>query len=137
MKFRHKSKWQEAGPIRIATSDEDKPEHERLKKGIIKLLNKFGGYEPDLDDIFVEEIASSTIYYKKIEQFLDTASATEYTYASIADSKLKWQKTIQTAMRELALTRRDRLDQKDQTNFTRQLQEAIDKAKKAKKHWAI
>jgi hypothetical protein len=128
-----KSKYHEGGGIRIATSDEDKPEHERLRKGIIQLLKRFGGYEPALDDILIEQIASSTIYYKKIERFLDTASATEYTYASIADSKVKWQKTIQTAMRELALSRRDRLSQQDQTNLTRLLKEAIAKAK-LKKH---
>ncbi|MGA3110379.1 MAG: hypothetical protein ABSD99_13185, partial [Candidatus Bathyarchaeia archaeon] len=79
-----KSKYHESGPIRIATSDEDQPELERLKNGIIKLLKKFGGYEPALDDILIEQIASSTIYWKKVERFLDTASATEYTYASIA-----------------------------------------------------
>lgn len=132
-----KSKYHESGPIRIATSDEDQPELERLKNGIIKLLKKFGGYEPALDDILIEQIASSTIYWKKVERFLDTASATEYTYASIADSKVKWQKMIDTAMRELALSRRDRLNQQSQTDFTRQLQEAIAKAKKAKKHWPI
>ena len=117
------------GTIRTATADDDKPEYERLKKGIIKLLRKFGLYEPDLDDILIEQIASTTIYWKKIEQFLDTASATEYTYASIADSKVKMQKMIETAIQQLALSRRDRLNQKDQTNFTRQLQEAIAKAK--------
>jgi hypothetical protein len=124
-----KSKWHEAGPIRIATSDEDKPEYERLKNGIIKLLKKFGVYEPALDDILVEQIASSTIYYKKAEKFLDITSATELSYARIADSKVKLQKMIETAMRELALSRRDRLNQQSQTDFTRQLQEAIAKAK--------
>ena len=117
------------GGIRIATSDADKPEYERLKNGIIKLLEKFGGYEPALDDILVEQIASSTIYWKKMEQFLDAASATEYTYVRIADSKVKWQKTIETAMRELALSRRDRLNQQGQTDLTRLLAESIAKAK--------
>ncbi|MGP8069415.1 MAG: hypothetical protein ACLP5V_05950 [Candidatus Bathyarchaeia archaeon] len=137
MKLRHKSKWRETGPIRIATRSEDQPELERLQKGIIKLLKKFGVYEPVLDDILVEQIASSTIYYKRAEKFLDATSATEYTYASIADSKVKLQKMIETAMQELALSRRDRLTQQGQTDFTRQLQEAIAKAKKAKKRWPI
>ena len=117
------------GEIRIATSDEDKPELERLRKGIIKLLKKFGGYEPALDDILIDEIASSTIYYKKAEQYLDTASATEHTYASIADSKVKLQKTIQTALRELAVSRRDRLDQQSQANLTQLINENIAKMK--------
>jgi hypothetical protein len=137
LKLRHKSKWHEAGPIRIATTSEDQPELDRIKKGIIKLLKKFGGYEPALDDILVEQIASSTIYYKRAERFLDATSATEFTYARIADSKMKLQKMIETAMQELALSRRDRLTQQGQTDFTRQLQEAIAKAKKAKKRWPI
>jgi hypothetical protein len=119
--------------VRIATSDEDRPELERLRKGIIKALKKFGVYEPALDDILVEQIASSTIYWKRMERFLDSASATEWTYARITDSKLKTQKMIEDAMRELALSRRERLSQKGQTDLARQLTEAIAKAKVKKR----
>ena len=105
------------GHVRIATSDEDRPELERLRKGIIKALKKFGVYEPALDDILVEHIASSTIYWKKMERFLDSASADEYTFVRITDSKLKMQKMIEDAMRELAVSRRERLNRKDSADL--------------------
>jgi len=124
---------QEEQKLQIATSNRDRPEYERLRKGIIKLLEKFGVYEPALDDILVGEIASSTIYYNNAEKFLDAANANELTYSRIIDCKLKCQKMIETAIRELALSRRERLSQQSQTDFTRQLQEAIAKAK-MKKH---
>jgi hypothetical protein len=116
--------------VRIATSDHDQPEFERLRKGIIEVLNKFGGYVPAVDDILVDQIASCTIYWKNAEVFLDAETATEHTYARIADTKIKFQKMIEAAMRELALSRRDRLTQKAQTEFTSQLREAILKAQK-------
>lgn len=116
--------------VRIATSDSDQPEFERLRKGIIEVLNKFGGYLPAIDDILVEQIASCTIYWKNAEVFLDAQTATEHTYARIADTKMKFQKMIEAAMRELALSRRDRLSQQGQTEFTSQLRGAILKAQK-------
>lgn len=116
--------------VRIATSDHDQPEFERLRKGIIQVLNKFGGYVPAVDDILVDQIASCTIYWKNAEVFLDAETATEHTYTRIADTKMKFQKMIETAMRALALSRRDRLSQQGQTEFTSQLKEAILKAQK-------
>jgi hypothetical protein len=117
--------------VKCATSDEDRPEYERLRKGLISLLIKFGGYEPFLDDILVDQIASSTIYWKKLEAFMDAKTATEHTFVRMADSKMKFQKMIETAVRELALSRRDRIGQQGEVDLTRKLREAIDKARKA------
>lgn len=111
--------------IRIATSDEDRPELEKLKKGIITALQKFGGYEPEIDDILVDQIASSTIYWKKLETFLDAHNANEYTFARVADSKLKFLKMIETNLRELALNRRDRIGQQGEADLMKKLRAQI------------
>ena len=124
--------WPEDMLIRTATTDEDRPEVERLTKGLIKILKKFGSYEPEVDDIQVSQIATCTIYSKKSEKFLDAPTATEHTYSRVVDTKTKLQKMIDTAIRELSLSRRDRLNQQGQTDLTRQLQEAIAKAKAKK-----
>jgi hypothetical protein len=42
--------------IKIATASEDQPQYERIRKGLIKVLRKFGGYEPAVDDIHIEHI---------------------------------------------------------------------------------
>ena len=136
LKLQFKPKTRPPQPTRILSAGklEDLPEIERTAKGIIKILKKFGGYEPAADDIWVYRIANCTFYLKKSEYFLDAPTANEYTYARVTDIQTKQQNMIKIAMQELALGRRDRLNQQAQTDFTRQLQEAIAKAKKAKKH---
>jgi len=116
--------------VKSCTADEDQPEYERLRKGLVNLLNKFGGYEPSLDDILVAQIASCTIYWRKLESFMDAKTATEHTFVRMTDSKLKMQKMIETAVRELALSRRERIGQQGEVDLTRKLREAIEKAKK-------
>jgi len=117
-------------PVVIAGTLEDQPEHERIRKGLIKVLKKFGGYEPAVDDLHIEQIATSAIYSKKTVHFLDSANATEITYSRIIDSKLKLQKMIETALHQLALNRRDRLGQNRELDLMRQLREAIQNAVK-------
>jgi hypothetical protein len=116
--------------VKVATSSEDEPQYERIRKGLIKVLKKFGGYEPAVDDIHIEQIASSTIYSKKTEQFLDAANADEHTYSTIIDSKLKLQKMIESALHQLALNRRDRVGQNKELDLMKQLREAIQNAVK-------
>lgn len=116
--------------IKIATASEDQPQYEKIRKGLIKVLRKFGGYEPAVDDIHIEQIASSAIYSKKTEHFLDAANANEITYSRIIDSKLKLQKMIESAMHQLALNRRDRVGQNRELDLMKQLREAIQNAVK-------
>jgi hypothetical protein len=105
------------------------PEEKRLRNGIIALLQKFGGYEPAVDDILVNEIASCTIYWKKLEALLDAPTATPQTYSHIADAKIKFQKMAESALEKLALTRRDRIGQQGASDLESQLREARLKAK--------
>ena len=111
--------------IRIATTDEDRPEVERLRRGLIKILKKFGSYEPEVDDIQVSQIATCTIYSKKTEKFLDAPTATEHTYSRVVDTKTKLQKMIDTAMRELALSRRDRLGEHGEQDLMKTIRKKI------------
>ncbi|HYB67837.1 MAG TPA: hypothetical protein VEC43_05870 [Candidatus Acidoferrales bacterium] len=127
--MRHETEHPEGG-VRIATSDDDRPEFERIRNGIIKALQKFAGYEPEIDDILVDQIASSTIYWKKLEKFLDAETASEYTFARVADSKSKFLAMIDTNLRELALNRRARIGQQGEAELMRKLREEIMKRTK-------
>ena len=114
--------------VYLAARVEDIPEIERTAQGIIKVLKKFGGYEPDVDDIWVYRIALCTFYLKKSECFLDAPTATEYTYARVTDVQTKQQNMIKIAMEQLAITRRDRLGEKREADLITKLQEAITRA---------
>ena len=117
--------------VRVAATLTDLPEIHRLRKGVVKVLEKFGGYEPEVDDIWVNQIASFTVYLKKCEAFLDAETATEHTYLRVADTQLKFQRIIENAMHELALSRRDRIGTQAEADFTGKLKEAIEKMKKS------
>jgi hypothetical protein len=114
----------------IAGTVKDIPEINRIKKGLIKALREFGGYVPEVDDLFVDQIASNTIYWQKIECFLDADTATDKTYARVADARMKFQAMIDSAMEQLAVTRRDRLSQQEQGDLMTRMRELIQKAKK-------
>ena len=123
--MRRERKSNPPGGVGIATSDEDRPEVEKLRRGMIKALQKCGGYVPEVDDILIDQIARSTIYWRKLETFLDAQTATEYTYARVADSKLKFLKMIETNLRELALNRRDRIGEQGEADLKNKLRAEI------------
>lgn len=116
--------------LRVAATLKDMPEINRLTKGIVKVLMKFGGYEPEVDDIWVSQIATYTVYLKKSELFLDADSATVHTYTHVADTQLKFQKIIENAMNQLALSRRDRIGQQAEADLMGKLRETLEKMKK-------
>jgi hypothetical protein len=118
-------------PIYIAARVEDIPEIERIAKGVIKVLKKFGGYEPEVDDIWVYRIANCTFYLKKSEYFLDAPTATEHTYSRVTDIQTKQQNMIEHAMEQLALSRRDRIEKQGEADLVRRLREEIEKARNA------
>lgn len=110
--------------------EKDVGEYERTRSEIIKVLEKVGGYEPSIDDIYVAQIATTVIYLKKIEFFVDSDLATEDTYSSVTDSKLKMGKIIDNAIRQLALGRRDRIGKQTQTSLMNELNEELERALK-------
>jgi len=124
-------KPEEMPRVRVAATPKDMPEIQRIANGLIKVLKKFGGYEAEVDDIWVNEIATWCIYLKKSETFLDAETATEHTYTRIADTQLKFQKIIENAMHELALSRQDRIGQQAEADLMGKLRETVQKMRKA------
>jgi hypothetical protein len=107
----------------VAMKREDEPEYDRIRSELIKVLRKLGGYEPGVDDIYVDEIARASVYLKKTEIFLD--AGTEDTYSKMADTRLKVRKTIDDAMNQLAITRRQRLANKTEGDVREELKQAL------------
>jgi hypothetical protein len=106
-------------------TEEDMSEYDRIRRELIKVLERLGGYEAAADDIFVDQIARNAIYSRKVEFFLDTPTANEHTYAAVTDTKLKLSKIVEKAMQQLALSRRDRLSNQSQANIMTELREAL------------
>ena len=115
--------------VEVAIKHEDEPKVKRLTQGIVKILKKYGGYEPEVDDIWIREIAVATIYMEETEKFLDAETATEHTFTRVTDMQVKWQKVIDNAMTHLAISRRDRIGGQKSSEFETALKEAIIKAK--------
>lgn len=105
----------------------DMPEYERVTQQLTEVLKKLGGYEPTVDGIYVDQIARAAIYAKRIEVFLDSDSATEHTYSKVTDSKIKLSKTIESAMHQLALSRRDRIGNQTEGGLKKELLEALER----------
>lgn len=108
----------------------DVAEYDRTRSEIIKVLEKVGGYEPAIDDIYVAQIATTTIYLKRIEFFVDSDLATSDTYASVTDTKLKMGKIIENAVRQLALSRRDRIGNQTESSLMNELREGLEQVLK-------
>jgi hypothetical protein len=103
----------------------DVPEFERVKQQLVKVLKRLGGYEPGVDEFYVEEIARASIYLRHLEVFLDSDKATDVTYMRVTDARLKLRSNIDTAMHHLAIRRRDRLANKTENDIRKELQAAI------------
>jgi hypothetical protein len=113
-------------PVKVALLDEkDVLEYDRIRRELIKVLERLGGYEPAADDLFVDQIARNAIYSRKVEFFLDAPTANEHTYAAVTDTKLKLSKIVEKAMQQLALSRRDRMGNQNQANIMTELREAL------------
>lgn len=112
-------------PVKVALLEKDTPEYDKIRRELIRVLERLGGYEPAADDIFVDQIARNAIYSRKIEFFLDAPTANEHTYAAVTDTKLKLSKIVEKAMQQLALSRRDRLSNQSQANVMTELREAL------------
>jgi hypothetical protein len=111
-------------------TEKDVAEYERTRGPIISALEKMGGYEPAVDDYYVDLIARTMIYAKKTEIFLDSDTADVDTYASVAYTKLKFAKIIETSIRQLALNRRDRLGDQTESDLVKRLREVTQRGLK-------
>ena len=110
--------------------EKDVAEYERIRSEIIKVLEKLGGYEPAIDDIHVDVISRTMIYLRRIEYFVDSDLATEDTYSSVTDCKLKMAKMIQNAISQLALNRSDRIRKQTQAGLENELREKLERTLK-------
>jgi metal-responsive CopG/Arc/MetJ family transcriptional regulator/uncharacterized protein YjiS (DUF1127 family) len=106
-------------------TEKDASEYERIRSGLVKVLEKRGDYEPIVDDLLFDQIARGVIYSRKTEVFLDAETADEQTYSSITDTKLKLTRMVDEAIRDLALTRAERLSHQAQADIMSELREAI------------
>lgn len=103
----------------------DMPDYELVTRQLTEVLKKLGGYEPAVDGMYVDVIARAAVYAKRIEAFIDSDSATVHTYSKVTDTKIKLIKTIEDAMRELALNRRDRIGNQAEGSLKKELFEAL------------
>jgi hypothetical protein len=90
-------------------TEKDAKEYETIRNNLINELKKLGSYEPEVDDLQIDTIARATIYLRNTEKQLDSPTANAETYSRAIDSQAKLRKMIESAMHELALTRRERL----------------------------
>src|SRR3972149_3602012 len=106
-------------------TEDERGEDERGKRELPEVLKKLGGYEPGAAELCIAQIAKATIYSRRVEIFLDSDTATEYTYARVTDIKLKLWKTLDDAIRELAVSRRDRIAKETEAGLMNELREAM------------
>jgi hypothetical protein len=125
MKIKHPGGPAEPPTKTPKITEKNRPEYERTRNAIVKALQRMGGYEPAIDDYYVDEIARNAIYAKKIETFLDSDTANVDTYSSVAYTKQKFAKMIENAIHQLALNRRDRLGNQTQSDMMRELRKAL------------
>lgn len=87
----------------------DAKEYETVKAGLIGELKKLGSYEPDVDDLEIDAIARATIYMRNLEKLLDSEKANDETFSRVTDSQAKLRKIIDSALKGLAITRKERI----------------------------
>ncbi|HKM77111.1 MAG TPA: hypothetical protein VJZ32_11910 [Candidatus Bathyarchaeia archaeon] len=95
--------------------ENDALECSRIRNELCGLLKKMGGYEPAVDDFYVDQIAESRIALKKAGIFLKSQTATEFTFTRVTDVKAKFTKIIGDAYDRLGISRRSRLADRDKT----------------------
>ena len=103
----------------------DASEYNRIRDELVKVLERMGGYEPAVDDKYIDRIARLTIYTNKVEMYIDSNNATVDTYVKVTDIKLKQSKMLDMAINQLALARRDRLGKQTESSLMNELREAM------------
>ena len=86
----------------------DRDEYEKLRQGIVRSTQRTQLYVSEFDNIQIELLASSMVYLRKADAFLDSKTATPETYSRVTDARAKLAKTIQDASDRLGISRRQR-----------------------------
>lgn len=108
MKSEKKRDHRQAYKVPLITL-KDAKEYETVKAGLIGELKKLGSYEPDVDDLEIDAIARATIYMRNLEKLLDSEKANDETFSRVTDSQAKLRKIIDSALKGLAITRKERI----------------------------
>jgi len=106
-------------------SEEDAPIFTEITRQLVEALKESGDYLPIIDDLYVEQIAISTIQIRKLLAFANTSTATLDTHSRANDSLAKLSKNRDNAINQLFLGRRDRLNNQTQTNIKTEFEEKI------------
>lgn len=94
---------------------------------LVSALKRLEGYDLDLDLPLIEEVARSAAFIKLGETFLCKKNCSPETYSSISDGMAKHASRMRQAMKELAVTRAERLLNQSATAFAAELKEAVDR----------
>jgi hypothetical protein len=100
---------------------------QRVIDKLAAALKRLEGYDPDFDLPLIEEVAHSAAFVKLGEAYLRREDCTPETYASISDGMAKHASRMRQAMKELAVTRTERMRHQSATAFVAELKEAVDR----------
>ncbi len=92
----------------IPFTGNDAQEYFSISDGLIELLKERGDYEPALHDLLIDRVARHTIILKRCDMFLLSEKASEHTFVSVADAKVKFAKIIDNALNEMGITPQNR-----------------------------
>jgi hypothetical protein len=94
---------------------------------LVSALKRLEGYNPDLDLPLIEEVARSAAFIKRGETYLNRKNCSPETYAGISDGMAKHASRMRQAMKELAVTRAERMRCQSATAFAAELKAAVDR----------
>ncbi len=100
-------------------------EYSAIRSRLSEVLKRFGGYEAAIDDLYLDQIATNTIFLRMADGFLMSNKANEYTFTRMADAKVKLTKIINTALNELAISPRSRLTNQTEAGLMAELKEIV------------
>ena len=100
-------------------------EYSAIRSRLTEVLERSGGFEAGIDGLYVDQVASNTIFLRKADNFLMSNKANEYTFVRVADAKVKLAKIIDNALNQLAISRRNRLINQTEAGLMTELREAI------------
>ena len=91
-------------PDALPFTGNDAQEYFRIRDGLIELLEERRGYEPAIHDLYLDQVARHTIFLKRCDMFLLSDKASEHTFVSVADAKVKFAKIIDNALNKLGIS---------------------------------
>lgn len=94
---------------------------------LVSALKRLEGYDPDLDLPLIEEVARSAAFIKRGEAYLNRKDCSPETYSSISDGMAKHASRMRQAMKDLAVTRAERMRYRSATAFVAEFKEAVDR----------